>query len=269
MKHTTPTARILHVDLDPFFVGVERARDASLRDRPLVIGGSGELGRVAAASNEARSAGVCAGMPMGLARRLCPDAVFRPGDFDSYARVCDETTRILTSISARVERPSVDEGFVDLATTALPRRRAVMAAESVRDAIQRRLGLDAAFGLASSRLAARIASRWARPRGFLLLLPEHEESFVRRQSLDVLTELPDHVRAGLVGHGLTTLAHIADATEETLRSLIGRLAADRLRADLDPRRELPIATLSPPDRGGRAMEQQYHLFPRRPVATTA
>ncbi len=237
---------ILHIDLAPFFVAVERARDASLRERPLVIGGLGDGGRVAAASEDARACGVEIGQPVGLARRLCPEALFRPGDFETYARVSDETTALLTTASPRVERPSADEAFVDLTTTAAALRKAVATTERLREAMRRQLGLDAAFGLAGSRLAARMASHWARPRGLLLLLPQHEASLVRRQPLTLVESLPPRAACALSRAGITTVGEALDTTAERLQSLLGLADAEALRKALDPEHEPPIEPAAPP-----------------------
>src|SRR5262245_40525102 len=110
----TRARRILHVDLDSFFVCVERSLDAGLRGKPLIVGGEGSEGVVAAASAEARAAGVRVGQSLSAARRACPEGVFRSGDLDAYARVSEEITGLLLSASRRVERPSIDEAFVDL-----------------------------------------------------------------------------------------------------------------------------------------------------------
>jgi DNA polymerase-4 len=246
MKQASSGRRILHVDLAPFFVGVERARDHSLRDRALVIGALGERGRVAGVSAEARTAGVEVGQLMALARRLCPEAVFLPGDIETYAHVSDQVTAILTTFTPRVERPSVDEAFADLSPAAGTTRRALATAESLRDVIQQRLGLDCSFGLGSSRLAARIASRWARPRGLLLLWPEHETSFLDRQLLPMLDDLSPGAAATLTQAGITTLGHVRATPPEQLRALLGRAIADGLRASLDPGLAPPIAPIAAP-----------------------
>jgi len=237
---------ILHVDLDPFLVSVERSLDPSLRDRAVVVGGD-EVGGgfVAAASEEARRAGIRPGQPLAQARRLCPEAILRRGDLDAYGRVSEEVTSVLLAASRRVERPSSDEAYVDL-TPEEPRAPApVRAAETVRDELQQRLGLDASLGLASSRLAARIASGWAKPRGLLIVLPGYEASFLARQPLSALGDVPPHLEAALARAGLETLGHVAEADEAVLSGAVGPAAA-RLRAAARGEGDEPIAVAAPP-----------------------
>lgn len=237
---------ILHVDLDPFFVSVERSLDASLRGRPVVIGGDGGgLGFVAAASEEARRAGVRVGMPMGQARLACPDAAFRRGDLDVYGRHSEEVTAVLLAASRRVERPSADEAFVDLTVEGPSDATPVRAAETIRDELQRRLGLDASLGLAASRLAARIASGWAKPRGLLVVLPGYEHSFLAGKPVFVLG-LPPHVAGALERAGLATVGQLADCEESSLAGVVGAAAAARLRAAARGEQEPRIALAAPP-----------------------
>jgi DNA polymerase-4 len=218
--------RILHVDLDPFFVSVERSLDASLRGRPVIVGGTADgKGMVAAASAEARAAGVRPGQSIDLAKRLCPDGVFRPGDLDTYARFSEDVSAILLGASRRVERPSADEAYVDLWRESAASPNPVAAAESIKDEIQRRLGLDASLGLASTRLAARVASTWARPRGLLVVLPGYETSFLSRQPLSFLPDLPPHLETALEAAGFLTLGQVAEAEEEALAAIVGNAAA--------------------------------------------
>jgi DNA polymerase-4 len=236
---------ILHVDLDPFFVSVERSADPALRGRPVVIGGDGRgTGFVAAASEEARRLGVRVGLPLSEARRLCPDAAFLRGDLDRYGRASDEVTAVLLAASRRVERPSADEAFVDLTPDAPGDPPPMRAAETIRDALQRRLGLDASLGLASSRLAARIASGWARPRGLLAVLPGYELSFLAGKPVSAL-ELPPHLRSALERAGLTTLGQVAEADEGLLASLVGA-SAGPLRGAARGEGERPIAIATAP-----------------------
>jgi DNA polymerase-4 len=236
---------ILHVDLDPFFVSVERSLDPSLRGRPVVIGGDGQgMGFVAAASDEARAVGVRAGLPLLEARRLSPDAVFRRGDLDAYGRHSEEVTAVLLAASRRVERPSADEAFVDLTPEAPGDPAPVRAAETIRDELQRRFGLDASLGLASSRLAARIASGWAKPRGLLVVLPGYELSFVAGKPVSALG-LPLPLQAALERAGLLTLGQVAEAEEAAIAAAVGA-AAPRVRAAARAEQEAPVALAASP-----------------------
>jgi DNA polymerase-4 len=237
---------ILHVDLDPFFIAVERSLDPALAGRPLVVGGDGGgLGFVAAASEEARQRGVRAGLPLAQARRLCPDAVFRRGDLDAYGRISSEVTAVLLAASRRVERPSADEAFVDLTPDAHGGAPPVRLAETIRDGLHRRLRLDASLGLASSRLAARIASAWAKPRGLLVVLPGYEQSFLCGKPISALA-LPPPLESALERAGLTTLGQLATSQDGLLEATVGQAAADKLRSLARGENEPAVAPAAPP-----------------------
>lgn len=246
MKAETPRRSILHIDLDPFFVSVELSLDPSLRGQPLIVGGDGTVGIVAAASTEARARGITPGQALAEARRLCPEGVFRPGDLEAYAKVSEQVTSVLFTASRRVERPSADEAFVDLTPEAAHSENPVQAAERLKDELQRRLGLDASFGLASSRLAARIASARARPRGLLIVIPGYEASFLARQPVQALPDLPPHVEKALQNAGLTTLGQLAEADDAGLEALVGHGVAQRLRDAARGEGEPAIAVATPP-----------------------
>ena len=250
MKTAPKPRSILHVDLDPFVVSVERSFDPALRDRPLILasGIGDDNGMVVAASSEARAAGVRPGQTLGTARRLCPEAALRSGDLEAYARVSEEVTQILLQASRRVERPSADEAYVDLTRENANAAHPVPAAETIKDELQRRLGLDASLGLASSRMAARVASRWARPRGLLVVLPGYEASYLAHQPLSFLPDLPPHLEAALEGAGLKTLGEVAGAEPAALTDLVGPTAAQRLQQAARGEGESPVAVTAPPTR---------------------
>src|SRR5699024_4208015 len=112
--------------------------------------------------------------------------------------------------------------------------------------LQRRLGLDASLGLASSRLAARVASTWARPRGLLVVLPGYEASFLARQELSFLPDLPAHIEAALEKAEFATLGQVAEADPAALADLVGEPAASRLQDAARGAGEQPIAVTAPP-----------------------
>jgi DNA polymerase-4 len=258
VKKGARTRSILHVDLDPFFVSVERSLAPSLRSRPVVVGGQFG-GIVAAASVEARAFGIRPGQTLAQARRLCPQAVIRTGDLDAYARISEEVSTVLLSVSHRVERPSADEAYVDLTPDSPHAPLPVTAAERVKEELQRRLKLDVSLGLGSSRLAARIASRGARPRGLLVVLPGYEERFLGRQPIAMLEDLPPHLEKALTDAGFTTLEHIVAAQEAPLAAVVGAVAAARLCAVARCEDEPPIAIATPP----HWTSEEAHIRDRR------
>src|SRR5688572_5477433 len=104
---------IIHLDLDAFFVAVECKRDARLKGRPLIIGGSSRRGVVAACSYETRQFGVHSAMPMYLALQLCPDAKVISGDMESYSKASHEITEIISDNAPEFEKSSIDEFYID------------------------------------------------------------------------------------------------------------------------------------------------------------
>jgi DNA polymerase-4 len=177
----------LHVDLDSFFVAVERARNPEVTARPMIIGGRpGSRGVVAAASREARKTGVRVGMPLGEASVRCPGGVFLDGAFDAYFAASLRIDEAIRRESADIEWQSIDEVCVGLGGAARPRAgTAIAAAERIRQRVQD-LGFGAALGLARTKLVARIASRLARPRGVVHVLDGYEARFLSPLKIELL-----------------------------------------------------------------------------------
>jgi DNA polymerase-4 len=247
VKGANQPRNILHLDLDPFFVSVERRIDPALKGRPLIVGGAGgAAGVVAAASSEARASGVRAGQLLATARRLCPAAEVRPGDLENYARVSEEVGAVLATHSRRFERPSADEAYVDVTPDAPRHPAPVHVAEAIKDEIQKRLGIDVALGLSASRIGARVASTWARPRGLLVVLPGYERSFIARAPLSLMPDLPPQLVDRLAEAGFETLGQVAEAAAGTIEQVLGVTAGTRLRSAVVGDGEDAIEIAAPP-----------------------
>ena len=138
MEHT-----IFHVDLDAFFVAVERVLDPSLIGKPVVVGGSGNRGVVACASYEARKFGIHSAMTGAIARRLCPEAIFISGKHDVYGSYSKRFMAILRDHSPIVQPVSVDEAYIDMTGTQALFGRPLDAAERIRSMVNAELQITA------------------------------------------------------------------------------------------------------------------------------
>src|ERR1700754_3770586 len=105
---------IMHIDLDSFFVSVERLVNPKLVGKPVLVGGSSDRGVVASCSYEARSFGIHSAMPMRMARQLCPEAIIVKGDHDKYSELSDQVTEIISEKVPVYEKASIDEFYIDM-----------------------------------------------------------------------------------------------------------------------------------------------------------
>jgi DNA polymerase IV len=241
---------IAHVDLGSFFIAVERARRPELIGRAVVIGGQpGSGGVVAAASREARRAGIRAGMPLAHASMRCPDAVFLGGAVDAYLAASARVDEVFRRESADIEWVSIDEAYIGMATPSNALRpssgqasRAIAAIERIQAALQD-MGLDAACGLARSKVVARIASQLARPRGVVHVLEGYEARFLAPLKIELLPGVDSSLGRKLRAAGIRRLGQLAKVSEAQLALLAGRPAGvlARRAAGIDLTRVRPTA----------------------------
>ncbi|HEY3885570.1 MAG TPA: hypothetical protein VGL62_10210 [Vicinamibacterales bacterium] len=213
--------RFLHVDLHAFLVAVERQRRPDLHDRPLVVGGRpAGGGLVAAASREARRAGIRPGMPLAQAAVRCPAAAFVEGSVDRYLAAAADIDAVLRRESPEIEWASVDEVFVGFGgIEAGP--LVVQAAERLRGDVGS-LGFDAACGIARTKLVAAIASRLARPRGVLHVLDGYEARFLAPFKIEMLPDMDPALVRRLRAAGIRRLGQLAQTSEADLLRITGR-----------------------------------------------
>lgn len=212
---------ILHLDLDSFFIAVERRRRPELIGRAVVIGGRpGSRGMVAAASREARKCGIRAGMPLSHAALRCPDGVFLDGAFDACFAASLQVDELLRRETPDVEWLSIDEAFVGLAPGARP-RGAVDVAERLHRAIAA-LGFDAACGIARSKLVAKIASQLARPSGVVHVLDGYEARFLSPLKIEMLPGIDPALALRLRAAGIRRLGQLAKLSDAQVALIAGR-----------------------------------------------
>jgi DNA polymerase IV len=223
---------IIHLDLDAFYASVEQLRRPELRGLPVIVGGapsadgSPQLNRgvVSAASYEARAFGVHSAMPLRTALRLCPQAVIVPVDFRAYREASKSVFDIARDYTPLIEPLSLDEAFLDV--TGSERRfgsgRGIAA--QIRDRVLARSGLHASFGVATCKTIAKIASDLRKPRGFVVVEPGDEASFLAPLPLRRLPGLGPATERALSGLGVSTLGQLCALPLDTVQRRVGRAA---------------------------------------------
>ena len=168
---------IVHMDLDSFFVSVERLRDSRLVGKPVIVGGLSDRGVVAACSYETRAFGVRSAMPMRMALKLCPDAIVLRGDFEACAQHSDWVTRMIMDRAPVVEKASIDEFYLDM--TGMERFfGSYQFATDLRKRIQTETGLQISFGLSVNKTVSKVATNHVKPAGQFQVMPGEERAFL-------------------------------------------------------------------------------------------
>ncbi len=168
---------VVHMDIDTFFVSVERLVNPLLEGKPVIIGGTSDRGVVASCSYEARRFGVHSAMPMRMARQLCSQAVYVRGDMELYTRYSRLVTDVIAESAPVYEKTSVDEHYLDL--TGMDRFFSCYKwTHELRQRIIRHTGLPISFGLSANKTVSKIATGQAKPNGELQVLPLEVNNFL-------------------------------------------------------------------------------------------
>ncbi len=219
---------ILHVDLDQFLAAVEVLRHPELAGRPVVVGGDGDPRRprqvVATASYEAREFGVTSGMPLGLAARKCPDAVFLPSDRPAYEDASAEVMATLRSLGAVVEVWGWDEAFVGV-TTDDPERFA----QRLKDRVVAETGLTCAVGIGETKLQAKTATGFAKPGGIARLTRRTWFDTMGHRPVTAIWGIGARTAARLDALGIRTVVDLARSDHEGLAGHFGPRIGPHLR----------------------------------------
>jgi DNA polymerase-4 len=214
--------RILHLDLDAFFVSVEQALDPTLKGKPAVVGGQpGKRGVVAAASYEARAFGLYSGMSLATAHRLCPQAVFLPGNFSRYREASVGFFQILSDYTPDIEPGGLDEAYLDITGYTSGFGSPLGLARHIKQRIQQELHLTASAGIASSKVVAKIASDLSKPDGLLEVMKDEERSFLAPLTIEKMPGVGRKTERLLKEMGIATIGQLSEIPLPVLKGRLG------------------------------------------------
>jgi DNA polymerase-4 len=219
------TSDIIHLDLDTFFVSVERLINSKLVGKPVIVGGMSDRGVVAGCSYESRKFGVHSAMPMKMARILCPDAIVIRGDMEAYSKYSNMVTEIISEQAPVYEKTSIDEHYID--ATGLDRFFGCMKwAHELRTKIIRETGLPISFGLSVNKTVSKIATGEAKPNGELFIDREHVPPFLAPLSIRKIPGIGDKTYQMLRSMGIITIATLREIPPEMMERTMGKNGID-------------------------------------------
>ena len=212
---------IIHMDLDSFFVSVERLKNSAFNGKPLIIGGSSRRGVVASCSYEARKFGVHSAMPIKMARYLCPDAIFIRGDMESYSRHSAIVSEIIGEESPLYEKASIDEFYIDL--SGMDRYfGCYLWGTELREKIMRESGLPISFGLAINKLVSKVGTGEAKPNGSMQIKSGTEKIFLDPLHIRKLPGIGKKTAAQLSFMGVRKIKTLSEIPPALLRAEFGK-----------------------------------------------
>lgn len=212
---------IVHMDLDSFFVSVERLYDSRLNGKPILIGGSGDRGVVASCSYEARKFGVHSAMPMRTARQLCPEALIIRGDFEKYSQKSHEITEIIREDVPLFEKSSIDEFYIDY--TGMDRFFGCFKmAKELREKILKESGLPISLGLSENKTVSKVATGEAKPNSYKEVIRGTEKPFLAPLSVRKIPMIGEKTSLTLYNMGVKTVKTLQVMPSELLEATFGK-----------------------------------------------
>ena len=212
---------VLHLDLDTFFVSVERLKNSRLMGKPVIIGGMSDRGVVASCSYEARKYGVSSAMPMKMARNMCPDAIVIRGDMEMYSNYSNMVTEIIAERSPLYEKSSIDEHYIDL--TGMDRfYGSCKWSHELRQNIIKETGLPISVGLSVNKTVSKIATGEAKPNGEIEVKKEVVLPFLDPLSISKIPMIGQKTYHTLRSMGIATIYTLRNIPAEMLEKLMGK-----------------------------------------------
>ncbi len=210
----------MHMDMDTFFVSVERLLDARLNGKPVLIGGTSDRGVVASCSYEARAFGVHSAMPMKLAKQLCPEAIVIRGNSYNYLKYSDIVSEIVQQAVPVFEKTSIDEFYCDL--TGMDRFFGCYKfASELRQKVIKETGLPISFGLSANKTVSKVATGEAKPNNQLQISKGTERPFLAPLSIRKIPMVGDKTYQTLRNLGIKEIRTLQEMPVELLRRTLG------------------------------------------------
>ncbi len=212
---------ILHIDGDSFFAACEVAKDPSLRGKPVITGK--ERGIVSACTYEAKARGVTRGMILSEVKRVCPDAVILPSDYETYSLFSQRMYSIVRRYTPTVEEYSIDECFADL--TGLRRVHHMpyaRMAEHIKHDLDLELGMTFSIGLSATKVLAKIGSKWKKPSGLTVIPLKHAHEYLQKLPTIKLWGIGPNTAAYLERFGVRTALDLARKDEEWVKKTLSK-----------------------------------------------
>jgi len=217
----TNKRQIIHLDLDTFFVSVERLMNSSLEGKPVIIGGTSDRGVVASCSYEARQFGVHSAMPMKMARNLCGDAIIVRGDMDNYSKYSGMVSEIIAEQAPLYEKASIDEHYIDI--TGMDRFFGSLKwTAELRQHIMDNTGLPISFGLSVNKTVSKIATGEAKPNGLLQVSPTEVRPFLAPLSIRKIPMVGKKAFELLRSMGVSKIETLSSIPPEMMERLMGK-----------------------------------------------
>ena len=212
---------ILHLDLDTFFVSVERLLDSRLKNKPILVGGLSDRGVVAACSYETRGYGIHSGMPMKMAKELCPEAIRIKGNAGTYSKHSDLVTEIIKEHVPLFEKSSIDEFYADL--TGMDRFfGSYKYASEIRQKIISKTGLPISFGLSVNKIVSKVATGEAKPNNQLKIDLGLEKNFLAPLSIKKIPMVGDKTYQTLRNLGLRKVGTVQEMPMDVMQRVLGK-----------------------------------------------
>ena len=222
---------IFHLDLDSFFVSVERILNPSLIGKPVIVGADPQYGRgvVAACSYESRKFGVHSGMPIKQAYQLCPKGIYINGSHSEYGKYSKSVKRILENYAPLIEQASVDEFYMDFTGTKNIYGSMYMLAVKIQKEIEAKLLLPSSIGIGSNKTIAKICSDYAKPKGVTYIIPGMEKEFLSPLPIETIPGVGKKTLPDLHLKGIYKIGDITKLSEDYLIAAFGKYGSSLWR----------------------------------------